>query len=585
MFQKHGFQPAFAGVTHEDKHAKMSASNRYESISFNSSETDDFNSFSSSSSKGARRPAKKPSRPPHKKQKKTVTFEINGRDILKIVAILAALILIAVLGVSAIISMGKPKDIRYKDNAFASYQAVDGTYRVSMNGKVLKDVFESEVVLTAAKDNSFAYVTATVSEAVNVYILDNGKLTLFCEGLDSVLKYSELEPGVIYTRRGRVEYFYDDAITSLSRSGDNTPQNFVISPDGTAVAYTVKNKNDSSIHDLYVYTVDMASPESRSTGTVSTIPVSIANGGSDLLAYITDGETKYLYHIAGTMRHRINDLVGSFNAVTATNSTGTETVFTTKAGTEYYSYIYDFEMLDKEANTAVYFGPGYSIPQTVDSEVVYKATFKKSYFQNLTSKVTFYVDRKYAPEAISAYLGQFSPDMKYFYCINEDKEALIRYDLATDEARSVSSDVTDFVITQKGNIYYTDGYGDLKFFKLSKEKHVRIASDVTKFTFYEDSNELYFERAGSVESTEVYVTSEGSDAERVLFGKTELTELPTFTNKYSKKSYAYAYDKEKDSMILYYTSTGGSFKIIAECTEITSDYLTDIEKLIKDVLS
>ena len=585
MFQKHGFQPAFAGVTHEDKHAKMSASNRYESISFNSSETDDFNSFSSNSSKGASRPAKKPSRPPHKKQKKTVTLEISGRTIFKFAVIIIAVILLAVLGISAIVSMGKPKDIRYKDNAFASFQAVDGMYRVSMNGKVLKDAFESEVELTAAKDNSFAYVCATVNEATNVYILDNGKLTLFCEGVDNVLKYSELVPGIIYTRRGRVEYYYDDAITSFSRNGESTPQNFVISPDGSAVAYTIKNKNDSSIDDLYVYTIDQASPESRSAGKVSTVPVSISNGGADLLAYITDGETKYLYHIVGTERYRINDLVGTFNAVTATNSTGTEIVFTTKADTEYHSYIYDFEKLDKEANTAVYFGPGYSIPQAVDSEVVYKATFKKSYFQNLSSKVTFHIDRKYKPKAISTALGQFSPDMKYFYCINEEKDALIRYDLATDEARSISADVTDFVITKKGNIYYIDGYGDLNFFKLSKERPVRISSDVTKFTFYEDSNELYFERNASVESVEVCVTSEGSDAEIASFAKTELTDLPIITNKYSKKSYAYAYDKEKDNIILYYTSTGGSFKIIAECTEITSEYLTDLEEQIKDVLS
>ena len=109
MFQKHGFQPAFAGVTHEDKHAKMSASNRYESISFNSSETDDFNSFSSNSSKGASRPAKKPSRPPQKKQKKTVTLEISGRTIFKFAVIIIAVILLAVLGISAIVSMGKPK--------------------------------------------------------------------------------------------------------------------------------------------------------------------------------------------------------------------------------------------------------------------------------------------------------------------------------------------------------------------------------------------------------------------------------------------------------------------------------------------
>lgn len=582
MFQRYGFQPAYAGAAPMNTHTKASTSKQYQNISFSSSETDDFNSFSS---KGASRPQKKVSRPPQRKKKKTVTLEISGRTLFKFAAIIIAAILLIVLGISAIVSLSKPKDIRYKDNAFASFLSVNGSYRVSMNGKLLKDAFEGEVELTAAKDNSFAYVCATVNESKNVYILDNGKLKLFCEGIDEVLKYSELVPGVIYSRGNRVEYFFDDAITSFARNGESTPENFVISPDGSAVAYTIKNKNDSSIDDLYVYTIDQASPESRSNGTVSTVPVAIANGGEHILAYLTDGETRYLYHIMGTDRLRINDVVGSFNAVTATNSTGTQTVFTTKAGTEYHSYIYDFEKFNKDANTAVYFGMGYSVPQTVDSEIVYPASFKKSYFQNLTTEVTFYINNKYEPKAISAYLGQFSPDMKYFYFINKDKEALIKYELSSEEASSISTDVKDFVITKKGNIYYTDGYGDLNYFKLSKERPVRISSDVTKFCFYEDSNELYYERAASVDSNEVYRTSEGSDAQRVKFGKTELTELPTITNEYSKKSYAFAIDKESGNYHLYYTSTGSSFKLVAECTEITSEYLTDIEEQIKDVLS
>ena len=582
MFQKHGFKPAFAGVTQEDNYAKVSNSKRYESISFNSSESDDFNSFSSGDSS---RQQKNSSRPPRTPRKKTVTFEVSGRTIFKLAAIIAAAILLVVLGVVAIVSMNKPKDIRYEENAFASFQSIDGSYRVSMNGKVIKDAFESEVELTAAKDNSFAYVCATVNDSKNVYILDNEKLTLFCEGIDGVLKYSELVPGIIYLRRNRVEYFFDEAITSLSRNGESAPENFVISPDGTAVAYTMKNKNDTSIDDLYVYTIDQSSPESRSTGTISTVPVSISNGGEHLLAYMVDGETKYLYHISGTERHRINDLVGSFNAVTATNSTGTETVFTTKTDTEYHSYIYDFEMLNKDANTATYFGQGLSVPQYTDSDVVYKATLKKSYFQNLTTEVTFYINNKYEPEAISAYLGQFSPDMKYFYFINKDKGVLVEYELSSDESSSIAVDVADFVITEKGNIYYVDGYGDLNFFKMSKERPVRISSDVTRFCFYEDSNELYYERTASVEAMEVFRTTEGSDPEMVKFGKTEITELPTITNTNAKKSYAYAYDKETGNYLLYYTSTGSSFKLVAECTDILSDdYIPDLEDEIDDII-
>ena len=493
--------------------------------------------------------------------------------------------------------MSKPKDIRYEENSFAAFQAIDGSYRVSMNGKIIKDVFESEVELTVAKDNSFAYVCAIENDAKNVYILDNEKLTIFCEGAKDILKYSELVPGVIYSKerivqdggvRISVQYLYDRATTTLSKSGYELPENFVISPDGTAVAYTIKNKNDSSIDDLYVYTMDQSFAKAVSTGTISTVPVSIANGGDDLLAYMVDGVTKYLYHITdienSIKRYRINDLNGSFNAVTATNSTGTETVFTTNTGTEYHSYIYDFDMLNTDTNTAVYFGKGYSVPQITDSNIVYNATFKKSYFQNLTSKVTFYVNNKYDPDAIAASLGQFSPDMKYFYCINETTNVLIQYDLAKDVSEPIYNEASDFVITQKGNIYFVTGDGVLHFKKLSQRRADAISENVTSFYFYEDSNELYFERIASVEAMEVLRTTEGSNPEMVKFGKTEITELPIITNTNSKKSYAYIYNKETDNYLLYYTSTGSSFKLVAECTDILSDSIPEDEEQIEDII-
>ena len=442
--------------------------------------------------------------------------------------------------------------------------------------------------LTAAKDNSFAYVSATVNGAKNVYLLDGNKLDLVCEGVDEVLEYAELVPGIIYSKGNRVEYYYDETTTSFARNGDSTPKNFVLSPDGTAVAYTIKNKTDSEIDDLYIYTVEQASPEARSAGKVSMIPVSISNGGEHVLAYTMNGETKDLYLIVENERLRINELIGSFNAVTCTNSDGVEVVFTTKTETEYHSYIYNCDKFDKDTNTAHYLEMGYSVPQNTDSEIAVPSTFKKTYFQNITTDITFYLNKKYERQAIAAYLGQFDPDMKYFYFINKQKEVLVQLEIdggEGGEASSVATDVTDFVVTEKGNIYYTDGYGDLYFYKMSKAKPVRITSDVTDLVFYEYANDLYFEKTDSVEATGTYLTSEGSDYETFQFAKMTLSELPTFTNSYSKKSYAYAYDEEKGNYLLFYTSTGSSFKLIAECTEITSEYSTDIESQVKDLLS
>ena len=76
MFLKNGFRPAYAGVTPTDKHNGPATSRKTESMAFSSSETDDFNSFSSrSSSRRSSAPKNRPSnsnRPkkPSKKKRK-----------------------------------------------------------------------------------------------------------------------------------------------------------------------------------------------------------------------------------------------------------------------------------------------------------------------------------------------------------------------------------------------------------------------------------------------------------------------------------------------------------------------------------
>jgi hypothetical protein len=126
--------------------------------------------------------------------------------------------------------------------------------------------------------------------------------------------------------------------------------------------------------------------------------------------------------------------------------------------------------------------------------------------------------------------------------------------------------------------------GVLHFRKLSDSRADAIAEDVTKFYFYEDSNELYFERIASVEAMEVYRTTEGSDPKLVTFDKTEITELPVITNTNSKKSYAYIYNEETGNYLLYYTSTGSSFKFIEECTDILSDHNPEDENPLDDIV-
>ena len=574
MLPNNKFRPAFASGESMDKPSWINK--KYENISKDSYEND-FNSFSSSSSSGS-------SRAPRNRRKKTVTLEVPGKTLAIAAAVIACIILLTVLIIST--ASSSTDAIYYKDNAFASYEAIDGTYRVVMNGKATIDIFDKEVKLIEAKDSSFAYVEATVNGATNVYMLDGGKLKLLCEGVDKVLAYSDYVPGVVYKYGDRVEYYFDGLLTSLSRNNDSAPDNFVISPNGKAVAYTIRNKNDSKVHDLYVFTTDMSGPEARSNGTVSTIPVSISNDGKYIVAYTTNGESNDPYLVMGTDKYRINDVEGSFDSLSCTNTDATEIVFTTKIGAEYRSYVYNCTELKKGITSAHSISNGLAIPQVVDSKICTLETFKKCYFQDAKVSLTVYINKKYDSIKVSDYLGQIDAEGRFLYIINAQRDNMLiqvellgeRFGKDSNRSSVIATDVKDFVITQKGNIYYTDGYGDLYFYKLAKGKASRITNDVTDLLFYTYANELYFEKADSVDLHGTYRTTEGSDHQSFEFGKTTLTSLPEITNRYSKKSYACYLDETTDNYILFYTSNGRSFRRVTECNKITAthkNYLQD----------
>ena len=581
MFQKNKFCPAFACGEAMDKPSWINK--KHDGISKDSYEND-FKSFSSGSSSGS-------SRAPKNRRKKTVTLEVPGKTLAIAAAVILSIVLLLVLIIS--LASSRTDAIAYKDNAFAAYEATDGTYRVVMNGKATIDIFDKEVKLVEAKDSSFAYVEATVNGATNVYMLDGGKLKLLCEGVDEVLAYSEYVPGVVYKYGDRVEYTFDGLITSLARNNDTTPKNFVISPNGRCIAYTIRNKNDSNVYDLYVYTTDMSGPEAKSNATASTVPVSISNDGKYIVAYTQNGEANELYLIVGADKYKINDIEGSFYALTCANSDATEIVFTTKIGADYRTYVYNCTELKKGATAAHAISNGYAVPQIVDPEVCTPETFKKCYFQDAKASLTLYINKKYDSIKVSDYLGQIDSEARFLYIINEQRDNMLiqvellgeKFGKDSNRSSAIATDVKEFIITEKGNIYYTDGYGDLYFYKLAKGKASRITNDVTDLLFYTYANELYFEKVDSADAHGTYRTSEGSDHHSFEFGKTKLTKLPEITNTYSKKSYACYLDETTDNYVLFYTSNGRSFRRITECNKIIATHKNYLEKLVEDVVS
>ena len=583
MLFKNSFRPAFAGVGTTPK--QYMTNKKYDGAIFDSTQSNDFEAFSSRSTSGGYRPPKRPDR-------KTVTLEIPGRTIAIAIGAFVAFILLVSLVVS-LFSSGNG-NIAYENNAFACFEDTNGNYRVVMNGKVMNNEFENEVALTEAKDNSFAYVTTVVDNATNVYILEDGKLKLLCEKVDKVLALCDYEPGVIYKYGDKVEYSYNNLLTTLSKKNDSLPENFVISPDGSAVAYTIKN--DSSLKDLYVYTENMSLPEARSKGDKTTIPVSISNGGKYIVAYTESEDTKKLYLITEDKseykQYEINGVAGNYHSVVSKNTDASELIFTTKQDKDYRTYVYNCTSIKKDITVAHLVSNGYAVPQNIDPLVCSVKTFKKSYFKDVTSPLTIYVNKKYERHEIYNYLGEIDPDSRYLYVIVEHKDnTLAQVELPGEKAgevisnvSSIATDVTDFVITQKGNIYYIDGYGELYFYKLAKGKPTRIASDVTELTFYSYANELYFEKVNSVESNGVYTTAEGSDHKAFELAKTKLDSIIDLSNPYSKRSYTYYHNEENDKDILFYTANGNSFKKVAECNSIVSLHDDPLEKLVEDFL-
>ncbi len=508
----------------------------------------------------------------HRKISKDTTIEIDTPVIIAVASVLVAIILIAL--VITIVALSN-KNIEYKDNTFICYEDADGSYRLARNGKVLKEFFTDEIELTVASDNSFTYVTSPADEGYNVYLLNGSKLELICEGVEDVLAYAEFEPGVVYITHGRTAYWYDGAEVLLT-GNDTRAKNVIISPDGSAIAYNCPRPN-SDLYALYLYIAAEGTPEQIGAGKDSLTPVAVSDKGEYVVAYAlnpTDNITKELYAITEGDRYRISGISGSFENVTYVNADSSEIVFTTSTGTDSnaHSYVYNCKNTGARKNNSAYdIGAGVSIPQISDSDIARLDTVKKCYFRNTTKRSTFYVNKKYETNNISSFLGQFNTDESYFYFINDNKKVLCKMEIKNGKgkvAESVAYDVTDFYITEKGNIYYLDAYLELNFYKLSQEKPVRIATDVTKMNFYEYANTLYFENYDALDVPSALKTTEGSDGKAFKLGKIEMTSLPTITNPNSKKTFAYFEDEKTGEYLIFYTYNGSSFKQIATANDI-----------------
>lgn len=566
MLTRNGPRPAFAGITYNDN---TSATKERDGMTFSASEAKDFNSFSSTPRTGKKGSSKPP--------KKDTTIEINTRSLsIAIISILVAIVLIVL--VSALITSAN-KNIKFDNDTYVCYQNENGNYVILKNGKAIRDVFVDKTTLIPAADNSFAYITVDTADGYDIYLLDGTRPKLICDNAESIQAYAELEPAVVYVKGERSVYYYGGAETVIT-TGSGTASNVVISPDAAAVIYNAPARSNPDISALFLYSTAKETSEQLSASSTSVIPVTVSNKGKYALAYTVDPENKdkrELYVVLdGKTSYPVTALNGYFGEVLYKNSDDTEIVFSTKdENGKNHTYVFDCKKLStKKDNTAHYLGTGTSVPQITDESIVRIDTVKNSYFRNTEESKTFFVDRKYKTIAVADFIGEFDPDLDYFYFVNKQKKVLCKMEIKNGKSRSVAPvayDVESFCVTKKGNVYYLDEYFDFYFYKLSQDKATRIASDVESIELYEYKNALYFEMYDSNDVSAVYSSTEGSDHELLKLDGQAISKIPTLTNAYSKCTYAFYEDAETGNTVIYYTSNGRNFKKV----DTTSNLITE----------
>ena len=524
---------------------------------------DDFNAFNAPNEQT---PKKKKASP---KRKKSRTFELNSKTLLITLISVVALVLLIIVVVSVINSSSK--DLVAQNNTFVSYES-EGSYVVEMNGQVVGEAFENEIILTPAADNSFAYITEEAEDGgYNIYILENKKIIEVADGVSEVLSYAQFAPGVVYREEkvGKSKiYFYanedENSITS-----NVSASSFVISPDATAVAYTALN--DQGEVKLYLF-ID-GSSESYAT---NMIPVSLTKGGEYIYAYGADElGSKKLYLVPTEDNDKVS-IASNFGEIMYSNIDGDEIIYSTMALGADASVSYQSHIFTIKSGASTKIGGGVCQPVLSDPNVVRLSSLKNIVVQNIypnlenNSSIVYYINKNYESTKIASYNGQLSSDGDRFYFINSESK-LCYVEVTEKKARTtqkITDNVSEFIITAKDNVYYLTDDNNLMFYKSTTEKKNRIFEDVTTLSFNRYSNILYFD---TLDGNKIYMTEEGSDEELVSFDRVEISGLPIFTSPAQKRTYAYLFNAETKLYDVYYTSTGKTFKLVAsDCTVVNN---------------
>ena len=597
MLKNSSMRPAYATAAPQGTNGRATES---KNVFFSAGQVDDdFNSFGDTSARSgasAQRPRQqqqqrrpRPSSAPRKRRNPVSEFfsNLDPKMIIIGVAVIVAVVLLICILVAVFSSPNKA--IEMKDNVYKVYVNVDdGSYGILSNGKKVDHAFDGEIELYPAKDYSFAYVfeetlTDDGNTVTKMYVLEDKSLQLVQADADKVIAWADYEPGIVFKEGDVVQFYSESAFEDIS--SDSSASNFIVSGDASTVVYTELSGRDRDTTTVKYF---------RNAGfndigdTDGLIPTAISNDGTYVYAY---DESNALYYIEVSKRGAsfeqkaiVESTSYTYNSINSINSDGTEVVFSyVHTNGKLVSWIY--QIGDKKP---VGIGEGVFKYFPADEKTVCPVSLVDAYFtaertvadeEGNTSKVTatYFYDGKSARK-LADEVGEFSPDGKYFYYIDDESADFVRVPLNSknfdEDKKTIAKAIDSFVLTEKGDIYTyskptSSTGGKIVFRKASDSTSKSVSSKPDSGSMFVCGSSIYFSETVNDE-IKLYVSTDGATKEEVSFKKATPQTFLTIEMGASEKGYAYFVDVDGNTKLLY-TSNGKSFDIVCD-TCILPDY-------------
>lgn len=592
MLLKNDRKPALAYAGHAEN--KSDSKKKSDVVTLMSAQGDDFANYSSSKQPNVRkRPA------PSQQQKKSAPAQKSKRRFLPFVfAIIAVVAIVIIIAIIIAIINAPGSNMKKSDTVYFMYQDADGKYHIIIDDEIQEDcVFENEIELIPAENNNFAYIIETSSDGKNMHILyKDGDLVSATQSATEIITKATLSPGIVYTieaNSAQNVYCFTGENSDMLVDKNASAANFIIAPDASALYYTITT--DEGVFQLCKYADSATNHLSSYNGF---IPKALSPNGDYL--YGTKDAVLYCIDTTDTddnglhPTHKIASGVSDSLAITAINADGDQIIYESNGS----SYFYELE------EKASLLGEGRFKSVHPDPVVIYEDSLLNSYFEvtaayvteddsedsdddnsdDSTMGYTCFLNSKKEVKKLADFLGQFSPDGKYFYYVKDPGENSLLmkvslsskdFDSSKHETVSQSVGIVDFFITQKGDLYMVcneglgeDGLVTVNFCEDSSTTAETIMRNVDANSIHLAVNTLYFsstttDDAGAT-ATKVYSSTNGSNPADADFEDINPTVAPQITMGAHENGYAYIIGDTE--IQIFYTSNGKSFEFITSAS-------------------